>query len=174
MTTSINQQLVSMQNQTTQMEAQQEKKTGSEQELDQDMFLKLMLEQLKYQDPLEPTGNTEFLQQQATFTQVSELQKLNSAISNTNQIMQSSMLIGKQVTIEDPSNSSKTISGIVNSASFAGTEATIEINGTYYPTSLVIEVAQAPSQETELNGQNDQNSSADEEKTATTETVTNM
>lgn len=133
----LSSEIINLQNQTTAMQAQQTKKTGSEQEYGQDMFLKLMLEQLKYQDPLEPTGSTEFLQQQAMFTQVSELQKLNKEISNNNQLMQASLMIDKQVILTDPSNSSKEISGIVTSVGYNGKEATIEVNGKNYPLSSV-------------------------------------
>ena len=48
----LSSEIINLQNQTTAMQAQQTKKTGSEQEYGQDMFLKLMLEQLKYQDCL--------------------------------------------------------------------------------------------------------------------------
>ena len=133
----LSSEIINLQNQTTAMQAQQTKKTGSEQEYGQDMFLKLMLEQLKYQDPLEPTGSTEFLQQQAMFTQVSELQKLNKEISNNNQLMQASLMIDKQVILTDPSNSSKDITGIVTSVGYNGKEATIEVNGKDYPLSSV-------------------------------------
>lgn len=133
----LSSEIINMQNQTTAMQAKQTKKTGSEQEYGQDMFLMLMLEQLKYQDPLEPTGSTEFLQQQAMFTQVSELQKLNSEISTNNQLVQGSLMIDKEVVLKDPSNSEKEITGIVTSVGYNGKEATIEVNGKSYPLSLV-------------------------------------
>lgn len=133
----LSSEIINLQNQTTAMQANQTKTTGSEQEYDQDMFLKLMLEQLKYQDPLEPTGSTEFLEQQAMFTQVSELQKLNSEISTNNQLVQGSLMIDKEVVLTDPSNSSKEITGIVTSVGYNGSEATIEVNGKSYPISSV-------------------------------------
>ena len=52
--------LVNMQN-TTAMEQAKQTKTGDNTEITSDMFLKLMMEQLKYQDPLDPVSNTEFL-----------------------------------------------------------------------------------------------------------------
>lgn len=151
MASSISSEIINMQNITAQMEAKQEKTTGSEQELGQDAFLKLMLEQMKYQDPLEPTGNTEFLQQQATFTQVNELQKLNESIATTsetlslltstvalsNDAMQASILVDKEVTIQDPNDSSKEITGIVTSASFSSSGSSITVNGEEYSLNLV-------------------------------------
>lgn len=38
--------------------------------LDKDAFLQLLVAQMKYQDPLQPTENTEYISQLATFTQV--------------------------------------------------------------------------------------------------------
>lgn len=168
----LSSEIINLQNQTTAMQAQQTKTTGSEQEYDQDMFLKLMLEQLKYQDPLEPTGSTEFLQQQAMFTQVSELQKLNSEISTNNQLVQASLMIDKEVVLTDPSNSSKEITGIVTSVGYNGSEATIEVNGKSYPLSLVKTIKSMtweyipPSEDTTTDGSQD-NVTNDNETTET-------
>lgn len=134
MTSSIQNEIAQMQSFTAQIQSQQEKKTGTY-ELGQDVFLQLMLEQLKYQDPLEPQGNTEFLSQQAQLTQLTELQKLNKTLSTSNEVQQASSLIDKEVTIEDPDDEKKTIRGVVTGASFTGGEATIIINGKEYPLS---------------------------------------
>ena len=40
-------------------------------QLNQDTFLKLLVAQMKYQDPLSPTDSTQFLTQTAQFTTVS-------------------------------------------------------------------------------------------------------
>ena len=37
---------------------------------DKDAFMQILVAQMKYQDPLEPTSNTEYISQYATFTQV--------------------------------------------------------------------------------------------------------
>ena len=37
--------------------------------LDKDAFLQLLVAQMKYQDPLEPTDNTEYVAQLATFSE---------------------------------------------------------------------------------------------------------
>ena len=47
---------------------------------DKDMFLKLLVAQLQYQDPLNPQEDTEFIAQLAQFTQVEEMQKVNSTL----------------------------------------------------------------------------------------------
>ena len=44
------------------------KTSGSD--LDKEAFLNLLVTQMQYQDPLEPTDNTQYIAQMATFTQV--------------------------------------------------------------------------------------------------------
>lgn len=72
-------------------------------ELGQDAFLKLMLTQLKAQDPLKPMENGEFIAQLAQFSTVSGIEKLNGSFAtlaqslNANQAMQASQLVGRSV-----------------------------------------------------------------------------
>ncbi|MDE5748719.1 MAG: flagellar hook capping protein, partial [Acetatifactor sp.] len=51
-------------------------KKSSESGMDKDAFLQLLVAQMKYQDPLEPTSNTEFVSQYAQFSQVEQLQNM--------------------------------------------------------------------------------------------------
>ena len=50
--------------------------------LDKDAFLKLLVTQMQYQDPLEPTSNTEYMSQLAQFSSVEQLQNLGSIFSS--------------------------------------------------------------------------------------------
>lgn len=138
----VNNTITNMQNATAQTEAAAAKTTGTT-KMDGDVFLKLMLEQLKYQDPMDPVDNKEFLAQQAQFTQVSETQKLNSSITQNNNMMQTLALVGKEVTMTDPNDSTKTITGTVSEASFDSTDSAITVNGTEYPATSVISVRNA-------------------------------
>ena len=144
---SITSQINQMQNWTAQQEALKSKTEGTNNELDQDMFLKLMLEQLKYQDPLNPMSNQEFLAQQAQFTQLSELQKLNESIEANNGLSQGMDLIGKEVTLIDPNDASKTITGVVEEAIFYQNGCAVVIDGKEYPAGLILS-ARTPSEGT--------------------------
>ena len=142
-TVSAQNELINMQNSTAQYEAQQKKYTGATKEMDSDVFLKLMMEQLKYQDPMSPMDNKEFLAQQAQFTQVSETQELNENIIANNGIMQTLAMVGKEVTLMDPNNPQETITGKVTEAGFSGNSSAITVNGEQYPISLIKSVREA-------------------------------
>jgi flagellar basal-body rod modification protein FlgD len=67
---------------------------------DKDMFLKLLVAQMKYQDPSNPTDSTQFLSQMAQFTQVEKLGDLTDATTNllTSSQLQSAMgMVGTHV-----------------------------------------------------------------------------
>jgi flagellar basal-body rod modification protein FlgD len=94
-------------------------KDGSE--LGKDAFLKLLVAQLKYQDPSKPVDSSQFMAQTAQFTQVEKLEELtkNSGTSLTlQQGLAASNLVGKSVTWLDAEGASH--DGVVAKASFGG------------------------------------------------------
>lgn len=62
-------------------------------EMGKDAFLNLLVTQLQYQDPLEPTNDKEFLAQMAQFSALEQMQNLNDTFS----MSQASALIDKYV-----------------------------------------------------------------------------
>lgn len=63
--------------------------------LNKDAFLQLLVTQMKYQDPLEPTENTEYVSQLATFSELEEMQNMTSGMD----LSRASSLVGKYVTV---------------------------------------------------------------------------
>ena len=140
MTNNIQSELNAMLSATAQNKYKEQQANGPAQELDGDAFLYLMMEQLKNQDPTNPMDNSEMLSQQAQFTQVQELQNLSESISQNNMIVQATSLVGKTVTVIDPNDTTKTITGTVESANFTSSAATVVIDGVEYPLGLVAAV----------------------------------
>ncbi|GAA3273230.1 hypothetical protein GCM10020218_017750 [Dactylosporangium vinaceum] len=88
-------------------------------DLGKDAFLKLLVTQLKYQDPSNPMDNREFLAQTAQFTTVEKLNDLaetQQSLLSAQLQLGASALIGKTVSYTDTEN--KVHSGIVSAAKF--------------------------------------------------------
>ncbi len=74
--------------------------------LDPTTFLSLLVDELKYQNPLDPTSSSDFMSQIAQLSQVEQLQSVSSA----SQMGEAAGLIGKTVTANQ---SGSTITGVV-------------------------------------------------------------
>ncbi len=76
-------------------------------ELDQNAFMKLMLEQLKHQDPMSPMDNSQFIQQTSMMTMVEKLTRMTSLMEESNSSLLSLReyegLIGKTASYEKES-----------------------------------------------------------------------
>ncbi len=84
----------------TNSDSQEQRKAGGS--LDKQAFLQLLVAQMKYQDPLEPTSNTEYVSQLATFSSLEQMQNLNA----TMQVQQGTNLVGKTVIMQVTQNGS--------------------------------------------------------------------
>ena len=93
---------------------------GSEQpsnELDREAFLKLLVTQLKYQDPLNPSDPSDFIATTAQFTTIEELQKMaeqQAAAAVNSSLTTASAMVGRTIGIIDQSGN--TISALVERA----------------------------------------------------------
>ena len=76
--------------------------------LGKDEFLQLLVTQMQYQDPLNPTSDTEFIAQMAQFSSLEQMQNLNNNFS----VYKAYELVGKQVS---GSVNGTLIEGIVDS-----------------------------------------------------------
>lgn len=64
--------------------------------MDKDAFLQLLVAQMQYQDPLEPTSNTEYISQYAQFSQVEQMQNMAASTD----LSRASSLVGEYVYIK--------------------------------------------------------------------------
>src|SRR3954470_24572522 len=67
--------------------------TNKSNNLDQNAFLKLMIAQLKNQDPTKPQDPSEFMSQLAQFSQVTSTQNMETSIQSLTDSMRSTQLI---------------------------------------------------------------------------------
>jgi len=90
-------------------------------------FLKILLTQLNYQDPLKPLDNQEFMAQVAQFTALEQSQRANEklALLIANQAaLQSVGLIGRSVEVDTASGK---VTGTVTSLSLQGAVPTVSV-----------------------------------------------
>lgn len=73
-----------------------EKSTSKTQQT-KDMFMKLLVAQMKYQNPLEPTDNTEYVREMASFSQVEAMENMASSFEK----MSGNSLVGSIATAVD-------------------------------------------------------------------------
>ena len=90
--------------------------------LGKDEFLGLLVTQMQYQDPLEPTNDTEFIAQMAQFSSLEQMQNLNTAFSQ----FQSYSMVGKYATAN---YGMETIEGYVESVTQVGKTTYAVIDG---------------------------------------------
>ncbi|MFI7596947.1 flagellar hook assembly protein FlgD [Actinoplanes sp. NPDC049681] len=113
---------------------------GSKSMGDQDTFLKLLVAQLKYQDPSNPADSTQFLAQTAQFTQVEKLGQI-ADMMQAQQLIGASALVGRTVTYQDANGVSQT--GVVTRTKLNGdSEPTLVVGNMDVQLSKVTEVQQ--------------------------------
>ena len=93
--------------------------------IDKDMFLKLLVAQMKYQDPINPQSNSEYITQFATFSQLEQISNIVNSMNMTRGIE----CIGKEVTIKDKNEE---IEGIVEEVIFKDNNTYLKVNGNNY------------------------------------------
>ncbi|MEB3287714.1 MAG: flagellar hook capping FlgD N-terminal domain-containing protein [Vampirovibrionales bacterium] len=115
--------------------------------LGKDAFMQLMLAQLQYQDPTEPTDNAQFLQQQAMYAQTESIQQLNQTLSLTSQMNQATALVGKYVEVgymEDGKSDPTFKTGKVDSIVIADGQVGLRVGDLVYNLNQVSRVFDGP------------------------------
>lgn len=112
--------------------------TGST--LGYDQFLQLLCAEMQYQDPLEPTSNTDYVAQMATFSQLEATLSLTESQQNAN----ASELVGKQVILKitsETTGQTSYVDGRVDYVMYQDGEAYLSVNDQLYPASSLDTVA---------------------------------
>mgnify|MGYP000848774947 FL=1 len=113
-----------------------ERTTGSS--LDKEDFLRLLVTQMQYQDPLSPTDNTEYVAQLAQFSELEQMTNLNTTMSNNSAYT----LTGKYVLVRQTSTTGEIqeFTGKVDSVKIKNGDAYVCIDGKDYEYENVVQV----------------------------------
>ena len=99
-------------------------------QMGKDTFLKLLVAQMRYQDPMNPTDSSEFLSQSAQFT---ALEKMSAVAEQTSQLVAlqvsfgASSMVGRTVSYPLPDGS--TAQGVVRAVRFTTQGPMLDVDG---------------------------------------------
>ena len=113
-------------------------------QMGKDTFLKLLVAQMRYQDPSNPTSSSEFLAQTATFTQVEKLEELatqNAALLTMQRALSAGAMVGHTVSYTGEDGTTKT--GTVSAVRLGGTDGEPQavVGGVTVPMGRLTEVS---------------------------------
>ena len=109
-----------------------------------DDFLKLLSAEMQYQDPLEPTSNTDYVAQMATFSQLEATLSMKESMSSSyDQTTKSAALslVGKEVIVTDKDSASGYYSGKVDYVTYKDGKIQLSINEKMYDYSSLYSVS---------------------------------
>ena len=116
---------------------------STEESLGKDEFLRLLVTQLRYQDPLDPMDNTEFVSQLAQFSSLEQMQNMNTnfdLLIQTQQMTQLSSLIGKNVKLWDSATGATLEDGVIGVSVEGGVSKLILASGVTADMEDVVEI----------------------------------
>lgn len=98
--------------------------------VDKDAFLQLLVTQMQYQDPLNPSDNTQYMSQLAQFSSLEQMQNMNANYQNSS----ATSLVGSYVIMKttDAAGKENYVSGLVDYVTMVNGSAKLSINDTYY------------------------------------------
>jgi flagellar basal-body rod modification protein FlgD len=124
--------------------------TDTKAQEDKDMFLQLMVAQLRYQDPLNPSDSGEFLAQSAQFT---ALEKMQDVADRTAELLGAQMafgasaLVGRHVSWLGEDGTT-TMTGTIDGVTFGKSGPVFDIDGTEVPIGSILSVTAETSSST--------------------------
>ena len=123
-------------------------KASGDTQQNKDTFMKLLVAQLRYQDPSKPVDSSEFVAQTAQFSSLEtmeEMSKNNVEMLGAQLKLQASTLVGQTVSYKGADGA--TVTGVVSSASFSavsvggtGGEPVLKVDGKEVALSKVVSV----------------------------------
>lgn len=121
-------------------------------ELSQNDFMKLLIEQLKNQNPLKPTDSNSMLQQMSSISTVQAMNGMQDSFKQLKVDQQLSLgqsLIGKSIEITNPADGSLTTGSVEkvtvdHDTSTKLDTVSVSIRGTKYPLSGLVSVVPTP------------------------------
>lgn len=114
-------------------------------DLGRDEFMRLLLTQLRNQNPLEPISNAEFIGQLAQFSTLDAVEQLRDASSQSflsQEVIQGASLIGKVV--EHGTGTTVEGRGIVGAVSVVNGQVKLQVNEEQVPLSQVQRIFELP------------------------------
>ena len=114
-------------------------------QMGKDTFLKLLVAQLKYQNPLSPADGSEFMAQTAQFSMVEKLEELSKQTTqmlNGERMQAASSMIGREVAWKDADGNDK--SGVVSGVRLDAAGPVLRVDGADVMPETVTEVRQPP------------------------------
>ncbi len=104
-------------------------------DMDKEAFLKILVSQLRNQDPMNPMEDKDFIAQMAQFSVLEQMQEMNAASTFGN----AAALIGRTVTasVEADDGSEFMLKGVVKSVTRDNGEPSLEVDGYSIPYSKV-------------------------------------
>jgi flagellar basal-body rod modification protein FlgD len=107
---------------------------------DKEMFLQLLVAQMRYQDPMNPTDSSQFLAQSAQFTALEKMQAVadqTAALFSAQMAFGASGLIGRTVSWPDGDT---TRTGTVQGVTFGAQGPVLDVDGKEVPIASVVSV----------------------------------
>jgi flagellar basal-body rod modification protein FlgD len=115
-------------------------------QMGKDVFMKLLVAQMRYQDPSQPVDSSQMMSQTAVFSQVEKLEQLvkqNASMLVLQESATAGALVGRTATYTDTTGASRT--GVVSAVRLASraNEAIAVIDGAAIPVGRLTEIAVA-------------------------------
>jgi flagellar basal-body rod modification protein FlgD len=140
----------------TSSKSQSSKTSTSKSTLDMQDFFKLLTAQMQNQSCLDPSSDTEYMSQMASFSSLAAMQQLNTTATSQLSSMNTSTgvaytkyaasLIGKTVTVQftNEDDTIGTDTGVVDSVNYLTDPASITIGDKTYNLTSVVKVSKTP------------------------------